>query len=81
MPKILEVNGFKFYFWSDEGSEPIHVHIIKGDGKAKVWLEPEIIWEYSKKFTIRDQRAIRKIIDQNIDILINSWNEYFEQNK
>ncbi|RPA69735.1 DUF4160 domain-containing protein [Cyclobacteriaceae bacterium YHN15] len=35
MPNVLTQQGFKFYFYSDEGSEPAHVHIKKGEGRGK----------------------------------------------
>ena len=77
MPKILEVNGYKFYFWSEEGNELPHIHVRKGDGKAKIWLEPEIKWEYYKDFTVREQRDIRRLINKNYEYLINQWHEFF----
>jgi hypothetical protein len=31
MPKtLLDFMGYKFYFWSREDGEPIHVHVSKG---------------------------------------------------
>ncbi|MFL4986114.1 MAG: DUF4160 domain-containing protein [Xanthobacteraceae bacterium] len=40
MPTILRVSGFRFFFYSLEGSEPAHVHIEHGDSIAKFWLNP-----------------------------------------
>jgi hypothetical protein len=40
MPTLLNVEGFRFYFFSLEGREPPHVHVRKGSGKAKFWLAP-----------------------------------------
>ena len=40
MPVVLRVDGFKFFFFADEGSEPPHVHVEKGDSAAKFWLTP-----------------------------------------
>ena len=34
MPTILRINGYRFFFFSNE-HEPIHVHIEKGDKYAK----------------------------------------------
>jgi hypothetical protein len=51
MPNVLTQQGFKFYFYSDEGSEPAHVHIKKGEGRGKWWLEPNLEEEYSYGFT------------------------------
>ncbi|WP_244939879.1 DUF4160 domain-containing protein [Leptospira adleri] len=32
MPKVFEKNGFKFFFFANEGNprEPTHIHIRKG---------------------------------------------------
>ncbi|MFL6934518.1 MAG: DUF4160 domain-containing protein [Xanthobacteraceae bacterium] len=40
MPTVLRVSGFRFFFYSLEGSEPAHVHIEHGDSIAKFWLNP-----------------------------------------
>ena len=31
MPKVFEINGFKFFFFSNEGNplEPCHIHVRK----------------------------------------------------
>jgi hypothetical protein len=36
MPTLLRVEGFRFFFFSNEGQEPPHVHVSKGDGLAKL---------------------------------------------
>jgi len=41
VPNILEILGYKIYFWSNENHEPIHVHISKGKptgNSTKVWI-------------------------------------------
>jgi hypothetical protein len=42
MPVVFRLDGFKFFFYSNEGDprEPPHVHITKGGAKAKFWLRP-----------------------------------------
>ncbi|MBS9768740.1 MAG: DUF4160 domain-containing protein [Flavobacteriaceae bacterium] len=37
MPKLFEIFGFSFFFYSNEHL-PIHIHIIKGDAEAKFEL-------------------------------------------
>lgn len=39
MPTILEIFGFRFFFYSNE-HPAIHVHAEKSDGEAKIELEP-----------------------------------------
>jgi hypothetical protein len=38
MPTILILSGWRFFFFADEGNEPIHVHCKKGDADAKYWF-------------------------------------------
>jgi hypothetical protein len=41
MPTILFIFGRRLFFYSNEGSEPIHVHAEKGDMECKYWLLTE----------------------------------------
>ena len=79
MPTVLEEKGYKFKFFSNESDEPAHIHITKGDGNAKFWLEPKCTEEYSYGFNVRERRDIKKIVLENRSQLINKWNEYFKQ--
>ena len=42
MPVVIDIFGYKIYFWSNEGKplEPIHVHVSKKPSKnaTKIWL-------------------------------------------
>jgi hypothetical protein len=38
MPTILFIYGWRLFFYSNEGSEPIHVHAQKGDMECKYWI-------------------------------------------
>jgi Domain of unknown function (DUF4160) len=78
MPTILIVNGFRFYFYSNENDEPIHIHVEKAEGNAKYWLEPELQAEYSYGFKAKQRKEIEQIISENINELITAWNEYFK---
>jgi len=40
MPTVLRWRGYRFYFFSNEGNEPPHVHIDKDENTVKYWLEP-----------------------------------------
>ena len=73
----LFIKGYRFFFYSDEGNEPMHIHIEKGGARGKVWLEPNIENEYLYDFTVREEREIRKLISENIVTLKNKWNEHF----
>src|SRR5262245_37627615 len=40
MPTILRSGPFRFFFFSNEGREPPHIHVRAGGDEAKFWLDP-----------------------------------------
>lgn len=78
MPTVLIKNGFRFFFFSQEGNEPCHIHVKKGDARGKIWLLPNIIKEdYLYGFTISERREINEILQENHQFVIEKWNEHF----
>jgi len=76
MPTILRIGPYRFFFYSDDRDEPIHVHIERDDKIAKFWLEP-IRLNSSGGFSRVDLSRIHKIIEENRDKILEVWNEYF----
>ncbi len=77
MPKIFEKRGFKFFFYSNEGNEPPHVHVKGHGGRAKFWLTP-VDSEFSQRLSIRQLTLLRDIIRQKKDLIMEKWNEHFK---
>jgi hypothetical protein len=44
MPTVLVVDGFRFFFFSNEGFEPPHIHVEKGDSHANGGCENLRSW-------------------------------------
>jgi len=78
MPTVLLIDGFRLYFYSDEGNEPCHIHIKKGSARGKVWLLPALEENYYYGFNEQEKRKIRKIVRENKALIIEKWNEYFK---
>jgi hypothetical protein len=76
VPRILEINGFVFYFFSADCSERTHVHVKKGNGEGKIWLRPEIEIFYFRRFKKNEERQILKIVTEHKQDLINQWDAY-----
>ena len=76
MPTVLRVQGYQFYFYANEGSEPSHLHVDKGGATAKYWLSP-IRQVYARGFSPAQQRTIETILQQHQTELIAKWNEKF----
>jgi len=78
VPTLLIVDGFRFYFFSNEGMEPSHVHVSKAEAVAKVWLDPvEIL--YSEGFSPPELRRVRTLTEENRAMFVAEWNEYFKR--
>ncbi len=80
-PKPLFEEGFSFYFFSNENNEPAHVHVAKGEGNAKWWLEPEVKENYSYGFKPNQRRRIRKLIEEHRGKLLEAWYEHFKKER
>lgn len=76
MPTVYREAGFVFYFYAEEGSEPSHVHVDKGDGTAKLWLNPvRLAWTEGLK--VHEVRHALRIAEQQQLKLLEAWNEFF----
>jgi len=76
MPTIFRVGSYRFFFYSGDRDEPIHVHAERDDKIAKFWLEP-LRLDSSGGFNRLDLSKIFKIIEENRDKILEAWNEYF----
>lgn len=77
MPTLLLQNGYRFFFYSNENDEPIHVHVIKGDAMGKIWLDPEISISYMIGFSSREENIIMQIVNERYKFFKQKWHEYF----
>lgn len=76
MPTILKTLGFRFFFYSNEGNEPPHIHIEKGEGSGKYWVEP-VEKEYMYNFTKRDEKKVDEIVREHQNYFKRKWYEFF----
>ena len=80
MPTILYILGWRLFFYSNEGNEPIHVHAEKAEMECKYWLlvdKFEIEEANSFNLNPSSRREIRKIIFEHFDLIVDSWNKHF----
>lgn len=64
MPKVMDINGFRFYFFSHEPNEPVHIHIDKAGNTAKFWLMP-IELARNVGFNAKELREIRLLVEEH----------------
>lgn len=77
MPTVLRVDGYRFFFFSNEHN-PKHIHIEKGDAYIRIELKSLKITD-SFNLSNKEQNKIISIVKLNQIKLINSWNEYFKK--
>lgn len=78
MPTVFKVKGFRFFFFTREGNEPVHIHIAKDKKYAKFWLEP-ITLSKNYGFISKELKLIKNLIIENQDIIKEKWNECFSK--
>jgi hypothetical protein len=79
MPVVFRERGFKFFFYSNEGTprEPVHIHVEKDDVEAKFWLKPEVRVAYNDGYDARTLRELLEFVEANKDRIERAWNEFF----
>lgn len=76
MPTVKNISGpYRFFFYSFDCMEPIHIHVQREKKVCKFWLEPIILcknWGFSPK----ELNSIRKFIKLNRNKMLEAWNEH-----
>lgn len=78
MPTVLRVEGFNFFFFAADRNELPHIHVERGGGAAKFWLNPIRI-DYLRGFKKQEIKRAKEIIEEHQNFLMDRWNEYFEE--
>jgi hypothetical protein len=79
MPVVLRYQGFKFFFYSNEGNplESVHIHVRNANGEAKFWLTPAVQLARNDGYDARTLRELVDIITEHQEQLLEAWNGYF----
>lgn len=55
----------------------MRVHIRRGGGSAKIWLEPEVTLHIAYGMTRSEARDALNLVTENLRELKDAWNNYF----
>jgi hypothetical protein len=79
MPVVFRERGFRFFFYSNEGSprEPLHIHVERNDVEAKFWLKPTVKVAYNDGYDARTLRELQSLVEANSSRIARAWNEHF----
>ena len=76
MPTALRIGPYRFFFYAGDRDEPSHMHIERDDNTAKFWLDP-VRLQNSGGFRRTEINRIQKLVEENREDLLRTWNEYF----
>lgn len=76
MPTVLRVGAYRFFFFSNEGNEPPHIHIQEGNSLAKFWLAP-VELATSTRFGAPELYKLQKMVTKHQQVFLEAWHEYF----
>lgn len=74
-PIFRRERGFAFRIYSNE-EERMHIHVMKDDCEAKVWLEPTIELADNNGFAQHEINQIIKIVEQYADDFRNQFKRH-----
>lgn len=76
MPTVLRVGPHRFFFYSNEGHEPAHIHVETAGRVAKFWLNPVELANF-KGYNSSELNQLSELVTENKSLFIGKWNEYF----
>jgi hypothetical protein len=59
-------------------NEPPHVHVIRAERVAKIWLNSLEV-EYNRGYNKTELNRILKLTEQNETQLLEAWHEHFDR--
>jgi hypothetical protein len=76
VPTVLRVGPYRFFFYSNEGTELPHVHVEAAGKSANYWLAP-VALASQHGFSGAALHEIEGIVVAHRDELERAWHGYF----
>lgn len=77
MPTVLRLNGYRFFFYSNESHEPPHIHVEKAGCTAKFWLKT-VQLAGSYKFRGHELAELGRMVNAYQELFVEQWYEFFD---
>lgn len=79
MPVVFPHNGYRLFFYSNEGDplEPVHIHVFKDGAEAKFGLQPEVNVAYNSGFNARTLAMLSRIVADRSAEIESASHDYF----
>lgn len=83
MPNILRIGSYYVYFWMNEKSEPVHVHVNEGhptENSTKIWLTKSggcVLANNNSRIPEQKLNKLLEIIADNCFLICQKWIDVF----
>jgi uncharacterized protein DUF4160 len=75
-PTVLQSGPYRFFFFSSDRGEPIHIHVERDRKTAKFWLSP-VRMEYNHGFASAELNKVATLVQEHEQHLVKAWHDYF----
>jgi hypothetical protein len=76
MPTIKGISGpYRFFFYSFDCNEPMHIHVQREKMICKFWLDP-VALARNARFPQRELRLISQLVRTNLPTIMEAWGEH-----
>jgi hypothetical protein len=80
MPTVKNIPGpYRFFFYSFDCNEPMHVHVQRERMICKFWIQP-VALARNQGFTAKELNTVREVITANRDRIMEAWYEHCDTN-
>jgi hypothetical protein len=76
MPTVWHAGPYRFFFYSNKGTEPPHVHVQEGRKLAKFWLDP-VSLAASRYFDAHELNRVERLVIVRRHQLVEAWHDFF----
>lgn len=69
MPTVLRIGPRRFFFFSNEGREPPHIHVETAENYAKFWLSP-VTLARGIGYNAHELHQLRVLVEQHVALFL-----------
>ena len=79
MPTVLRIDGYRFFFFSDEHL-PRHIHIEKAECYLRIDLEKMVVTDHYQ-ISSKEIKRVLALTQKHREKLLGAWDEYFSKDQ
>jgi hypothetical protein len=73
---VLRIGKWRFHFYSNEGTEPPHIHARSNDGECKFWLVPVVGLAANRGLAPAALREAERLVFEHHDLFRKAFHDF-----